>query len=99
MPAFRPQELSAFGQRVLHGVGVPDVDARLTAEMLVQADLQGYSTHGIGTLPDYVQRIRDGLVRPNGQPRVVRDAKATALIDGERYLGQVVGSMAMNTAI
>ncbi|HZT09175.1 MAG TPA: Ldh family oxidoreductase [Chloroflexota bacterium] len=99
MTTFPAKRLVAFTERVLIALGVAEADAALTAELLVRADLRGYSTHGIGILPEYVQRSRAGTIRLNGKPAVVHDSKAAAQIDGDLYLGQVVGTRAMTLAV
>jgi uncharacterized oxidoreductase len=96
---FTYQELLDFAERVLSNLGVPADDAGLTAGLLARADLQGYSTHGVGVLPDYVQRIQAGIVHLDARPTIARDGKATAVIDGQLYLGQVVATQAMDLAI
>lgn len=96
---FSANALTAFATRVLARIGVPDEDARHTAEMLVRSDLQGYSTHGIGILPEYVQRAKAGTIRLDARPVVADNGRCTAQIDGQLYLGQVVGCQAMRIAI
>jgi uncharacterized oxidoreductase len=99
MATFTLAELTTFTEQVLLKLGVAPVDAQQTARLLVRADLQGYPTHGIGILPEYVQRARAGTIRLDAQPSLVSDGKATAQIDGRLYLGQIVGSQAMALAI
>jgi uncharacterized oxidoreductase len=99
MATFSAEQLTTFTEQVLAKLGVTPDDARQTAELLVRADLQGYPTHGIGILPEYVQRARAGTIRLDGKPSIVSDGKATAQIDGQLYLGQIVASRAMGLAI
>jgi uncharacterized oxidoreductase len=93
------QQLTAFAEQVLRALGIPAGDAQLTARLLIRADLNGYPTHGIGILPEYVQRARDGVINLAGRPQIIHDGKATAQIDGQLYLGQVVGTRAMSLAM
>src|SRR5439155_824490 len=50
-------------------------------------------------LRGYVRRLRGGGLRKNGQPRVVAEGPAWALVDGDSALGMVSSVFAMNTAM
>lgn len=88
-----------FATEVLTGVGVPGVDARLTADSLVAANLRGVDTHGIVRLPIYVDRLRQGLVNVSPDIKVVSDGSTTVVVDGDAGLGQVVSDRAITTTI
>ncbi len=99
MLSFTEPQLVAFTERVLTALGASPEDAQTAAELLIRADVRGYPTHGIGILPEYVQRAQAGTVDFKSRPTVTRDRKAIAQIDGHLYLGQVVGTQAMALAI
>ncbi len=99
MATFRLDQLTTFAERVLTALDVPEADARITAKLLARADLRGYATHGIGILPEYVQRARAGTIHLDALPTVVHEGKSTAQLDGQLYLGQVGGQRAMDIAI
>lgn len=99
MPKFAHEQLLEFAAQLLASAGVADEDSRLVAKMLVKADLDGYSAHGVSHIPSYVSRIRTGLIRLDATPKIVREGKMTAVIDGKFYVGQVVAYNAMNLAI
>jgi LDH2 family malate/lactate/ureidoglycolate dehydrogenase len=58
----------------------------------------GHDSHGVIRIPEYVNRVKVGQVRPDAQPRVQAQHKATALVSGEWAFGQVAGAFAMNEA-
>ena len=99
MPRFSHVELLEFGEQLLSSAGFPKTDSHLVASMLVKADLHGYAGHGISRIPSYVSRMRAGLIRLNERPRVLREGKSTAVIDGNHYIGQVIAHEGMNLAI
>lgn len=99
MPKFAHEQVVEFAAQLLASAGVADEDSRLVAKMLVKADLDGYSAHGVSHIPSYVSRIRTGLIRLDATPKIVREGKMTAVIDGKFYVGQVVAYNAMNLAI
>jgi LDH2 family malate/lactate/ureidoglycolate dehydrogenase len=87
---FPPDALRAFGTRVLIASGVPEADAALVAESLVQADLWGHGSHGLLRLPWYVARLRSGAVRAVTDPAVLSDTGPLVLLDGRDGVGQVL---------
>jgi len=95
----RAESLQDFCVRVFQKMGVPEEDARITADVLVAADLRGIDSHGVARLRRYVNGLRDGMMvaRPNVQ--VMTEAPATALVDAGAGLGQPVSHRAMEKAI
>ncbi len=94
-----PAALIVFAAGILRAAGLPEADAALVARALVQADLEGVGTHGLGRLPNYVARLRGGLVNPRPRIAIVREQGATCLLDGDNGMGQVVATRAMAEAI
>ena len=52
----------AFGRRLLVAHGLSEEDAATMTGCLVRADLRGIDTHGLQFLPQYLDRVRRGLV-------------------------------------
>ena len=92
-------KLIDFGQGVLQKVGVPEGDARLTAEILVESNLRGVDTHGIYLIKLYSQRIEKGLINPKPNIRFEKKRAAVGLLDADTALGQVATLRAMNHAL
>ncbi len=88
-----------FATEAYRGAGVPEAEARLIADTLVQADLWGHQSHGVLRLGWYLDRIRNGVMRPVTQPEFVVDAGAIALIDGHDGVGHVLTALAAREAI
>ena len=94
-----PAALIAFATAVFEAHGVPEQDAGLVADSLVQADLWGHQSHGVLRTPWYVARLKSGALRPATAPTLVVDAGAIAVIDGGDGIGQVLAARAMGDAI
>jgi L-2-hydroxycarboxylate dehydrogenase (NAD+) len=84
---------------VFVALDVPEDDAHIIADVLVTADLRGVDSHGVARLRRYVQGIRDGVMLPRPDIKVVHETPATALIDGGAGLGQPVSLRAMRLAM
>ena len=93
--------LESFVKDVFRGVGVPDADAGVCADVLLAADLRGIDSHGIGRLkPIYYDRIvKTRVQQPVTIFEVVRDCKATAMVDGHHGMGMVIAKRCMEMAI
>ena len=76
---------------VLKKFGVPEEDAKITADVFVDADLKGFTSHGIGRFPQYITALKLGHINPKPDIKIVKESPATAVIDGDLGLGQVVG--------
>jgi L-2-hydroxycarboxylate dehydrogenase (NAD+) len=95
----RADELRTFCQRVFEKMGVSAVDATITADVLVAANLRGVDSHGVARVRRYVNGLRDGMMIAHPEVQVVTETPATALIDAGAGLGQPVSYRAMEKAI
>ncbi|MHB1674343.1 MAG: Ldh family oxidoreductase [Acidobacteriaceae bacterium] len=84
---------------LVNGVGVPVKDAEIFAEALVDADMQGTSTHGMSRLNIYLQRIQKGLIVPNAELKVDRQMGSIVVLDAGNGLGQVQARKALDLLI
>lgn len=91
--------LRRFIVDVLIAAKMPPAAAEITAGLMVRTDLRGVDSHGIGMLPRYLELWRDGFIRMDAEPTVVRDDLATGLMDGQKGLGHWVSTLAMRRAI
>jgi LDH2 family malate/lactate/ureidoglycolate dehydrogenase len=96
---FSADGLKAVAISLLEATGVPDCDAELVADSLLEANLRGVDSHGIQHLGIYVERIRRGLVELHPTFPVLKQSNSTALIDGENALGQVAAMRALELAM
>jgi LDH2 family malate/lactate/ureidoglycolate dehydrogenase len=91
--------LTRFGTTVFAALGVPEVDAQLFADSLVQADLWGHSSHGVMRLPWYARRLQSGAMRAVSEAQTLVDAAAVAVLDGCDGIGQVLATQAAHEAM
>ncbi len=99
---YTADELVRFTTEVLMVCGMPEEEARIGAAVLIDADLMGIDSHGIAHLAThngYVPGFRNGNVNPTPNIRPIRETAATALLDGDRGFGPLVGYRAMQLAI
>ncbi|MBV9891651.1 MAG: Ldh family oxidoreductase [Rhizobacter sp.] len=94
-----PQTLLDFATAVYVKAGMPEGDARLAADTLVQADLWGHQSHGVMRLSWYFARLKAGVCEATAKPEFVVDAGAIAVIDGHDAMGQVLTAHAAQEAV
>ena len=94
-----PGALRDFASECYRALGLPDADAALVADTLVQADLWGHPSHGVMRLFWYAARLRSGATRVDALPQLIGGTGAIALMDGGDGMGQVAAQAAMTQAI
>ncbi len=99
MPTFRAEQLKTLTASIFHSLGAPLDDANLVSELLVEANLSGFDSHGVIRLPIYARGIKQGAVQPGAEITLVKETASTAILDGGWNFGQVVCQRAMNMCI
>ena len=98
-PTFPASQIEPFIAALFQSQGIPAADANRVAACLVQADLRGVSSHGVGRVPIYLDRLRKGLINPRPDMKVERAMTVGARVDGDNGLGFLTGTKAMQVAI
>ena len=99
MPCIAADALRTWVARVFTAAGCGADESATIARSLVQSNLYGHDSHGVGLLPMYLENLRVGRARPGQQPRIVADQGALVTLDGQQGFGQVIGKAAMALAI
>jgi len=86
-------------ERLLEKAGVPNNQAEIISIVVVEADLRGIGSHGILRLPAYIRRVLAGTMTADTQLTVLRERKASLLLDAQCGFGQVAAVFAMEQAI
>lgn len=85
---------------VFEKYGVPEEEAAVCAEVLLESDRRGIESHGCNRFkPIYIDRIKDGILNPKTEFEVIRQTPTTAVVDGHNGMGMVIGTKAMQMAI
>ena len=97
--AVLPEELLNLAQRVFMANGVPEQQAYLVGDALVEANLRGHDSHGVIRIPKWKTGLELGAISKTANVETIRETKASAILDGGRALGPVVGIKASDMAI
>src|ERR1700722_17722114 len=83
-------ELRRVGRRVFVPAGSSEEEAAIIADHLVEANLKGHDSHGVGMIPTYLRNLGNGTCIANNVGRVISESGSLIVYDGERGYGQVV---------
>lgn len=99
MTRYRPESLIDATARLFTAGGLDGPIARVVAEILVEADLLGYSTHGLQFVPAYMAALEAGKWTTAGTPEIVNDRGASMHLEGRGLPGQWVMVKALEMAL
>jgi LDH2 family malate/lactate/ureidoglycolate dehydrogenase len=84
-PKFAAADLLRFGTALLNAGSLAVNRARDVAEVLLEGDLLGHTTHGFALLPAYLKALSENSMEKLGEPAVLADHGSAVTWDG-RYL-------------
>ena len=96
VPAATLFELS---RQAFERLGLSAEDAHAVADVLIDANLRGISSHGFQRVPIYAQRLHAGLAGGSDQMSVRGEFGALCQIDAGRALGPAVAVTAVDRAM
>jgi uncharacterized oxidoreductase len=85
---------AAVGE-LMSGFGSEALEAELVTDNLLQANLTGHDSHGIGMLPRYANAFLEGGLRANAHVLTKLDSGTLLALDGQAGFGQVIGRESM----
>ena len=93
---FNAESLKAAIEEVVKGFGSEATEVELVTDNLIEANLTGHDSHGIGMLPRYALSLKEehGL-KANAHVSVHVDHGTMLGLDGHAGFGQVIGHEAM----
>ena len=93
------ERLNKAIRQLVRGFGSGPDEVEAVASKLIDANLMGHDSHGIGMLPRYTDSFLQGGLKPNTHVRVELDGGALLRLDGGAGFGQVIGEEAMALGI
>lgn len=82
------------------GYGVPEEDAKICADVLLESDRRGIESHGCNRFkPIYIDRIENGTLLPVTKMDIVKDTPTTVVMDANNGMGMVASYRMMEMLI
>ncbi|QRM32406.1 Ldh family oxidoreductase [Microvirga sp. VF16] len=83
-------EARSLATSILRVSGASECNAEVQADLLIEAELRGYASHGLLRLARIVERIDNGVVDPLTSGKLEWVSSGVLRVDGEMGLGPVV---------
>ena len=93
-------QLKRFMIDVFTAYGVPDEDARICTDVLMESDRRGIESHGCNRFkPIYLDRIKNGTLLPVTKLEIVKETPTTVVMDANNGMGMVASYKMMEMLI
>jgi L-2-hydroxycarboxylate dehydrogenase (NAD+) len=99
MKRYTSEELAIILRQIFEGMGAPEPEAALIADVLLRAELRSIPSHGVMRVKDYYDLWKAGRLNLIPKPELVHETLTTAVVDGDNGMGMIPGVMAMELAI
>ena len=96
---YKVEDLRKFAKSLLLANGLEADKSIAVADILVEGDLLGHTTHGLGLLAPYLAELESGKMNKSGQPEILSDFPAAMTWDGKRLPGPWLVLRAMELAM
>ncbi len=94
------QLVDDFMTAVFVKMGVPEAEARLCSDVLLESDRRGIESHGCNRFkPIYIDRIKAGILNPITKIDILKETPTTAVLDANDGMGMVASKKAMDMCI
>jgi uncharacterized oxidoreductase len=93
------ERLRAAVHELMLGFGSASREVELVTDNLIQANLTGHDSHGVGMLPRYANAFLEGGLKANAHVLTKLDSGTLLALDGQAGFGQVIGHEAMELGI
>ncbi len=91
------KKITHYASSLLSCAGLDTEISKVVAETLVEGDLLGHDTHGLGLLASYIKEIESGGMKKTGCPVVISDKPGVIVWDGQRLPGPWLMDQAYKT--
>src|SRR3979409_1827545 len=96
---YKAEDLILYATALLNKTGLEPDKSRVVAEILVEGDLLGHTTHGLQLLAPYLNGLEKGGMTKAGAPKVIADFPAAVTWDGMRLPGPWLTASAIDLAL
>lgn len=93
-------EIREFMLRAFTAYGVPEADAEICTDVLLESDRRGIESHGCNRFkPIYIDRIVKGTLLPVTEIEILRETPTTVVMDAHNGMGMVASHRMMRLLI
>ena len=99
MITIQASRLIQLGIDIFMAQGLGEVDAGFLVNSLVEANLAGHDSHGAHYYARYSERISEGFIRLDVEPKIIKETPGTVYIDGQWGMGQLTARRMTEIAV
>ena len=92
-------QLTQICRNVFRKWGVPEAEAEIVTQSMVDANRVGHDSHGVIHLPKYVRELEAGLIQPGAPLKTMHESASIAVLDGHWGFGPVIATRAVEIAM
>lgn len=93
------ETLHDFTVNIFRTIGCSQEDAKIVADVLMEAELRGIPSHGLMRIADYVAMWESGKINIHPNPKIIYETHTTITIDGDNCFGMIAATYAMKKVI
>lgn len=94
------EQMNDFIVDAFKGYGVPEEDAKICADVLLESDRRGIESHGCNRFkPIYIDRIVKGTLLPKTNWEIIKETPTTVVMDAHDGMGMVASYHMMKKLI
>ncbi len=94
------EKMNQFLIDAFMGYGIPEQDASICADVLLESDRKGIESHGCNRFkPIYIDRIKAGILNPITNMEIIKDTFTTQVMDAHDGMGMVASYHMMQSLI
>jgi uncharacterized oxidoreductase len=93
------QRVADWSRELFRAFGAPAKVADIASSSLIESSLMGHDSHGVLRVPEYLDFIREGKIKPAAEICVEQTGPSTAIVDCAHGFGAVGGARSVEVAI
>ncbi len=94
------KQMNDFMVDAFMGYGVPEEDAKIVADVLLESDRRGIESHGCNRFkPIYIDRIVKGTLLPKTEIEIVKETPTSVVMDAHDGMGMVASHKMMEMLV
>ena len=96
---FKVQKIKKIAKKLFLKAGASEQEAEIVSEEIIEASLMGLDSHGIMRIAQYIEQVKEGLIKPNTPIDVIYETPISAIVDCNWNFGMVCARMMTDIVI
>jgi hydroxycarboxylate dehydrogenase B len=86
---FEAKNIRKIAKDLFLKAGASEKEAEIVSEEIVEASLMGLDSHGIMRIAQYLEQVKEGLIKPNTAIDIIYETPVSAIVDCNWNFGMV----------